>query len=60
MSYPEPRYLADTAASMLLLFAPGAPRERYFEGLAEIAAAGRRPDEAEWTEFVRRHDQFML
>lgn len=47
-------------ASMLLLFAPGAPRERYFEDLAEIVASGRELDEAEWTEFYREHDQFMV
>lgn len=27
---------ADTPASLLLLFAPGAPREGYFEGLAQL------------------------
>lgn len=47
-------------ASMLLLFAPGAPRESYFEGLAEIAASGRQLDPQEWTEFFRRHDQYMV
>ena len=29
------RNKADEPASMLMLFAPGAPREHYFEGLAE-------------------------
>jgi quercetin dioxygenase-like cupin family protein len=47
-------------ASMLLLFTPGAPREAYFEGLAEIAASGRQPSEEEMTEFYRQHDQFMV
>ena len=47
-------------ASMLLLFTPGAPREAYFEGLAEIAASGREPSAEEMTEFYRRHDQFMV
>ncbi|WP_131743326.1 cupin domain-containing protein [Actinomadura roseirufa] len=47
-------------ASMLLLFTPGAPREGYFEELAEIAASGRRPDEAEWEDIYRRHDQYMV
>ncbi len=32
---------ADEAASMLILFAPGPPRERYFEELASIFASGR-------------------
>lgn len=47
-------------ASMLLLFTPGAPREAYFEGLAELAAGGRRLSPEEMTEFLRRHDQYMV
>jgi len=45
-------------ATMLVLFAPGAPREGYFEELAEIAASGRQPSEAEWAELWARHDQY--
>ena len=45
---------------MLILFAPGAPRERYFEELAEIARSGRQLDRGEWTELYARHDQFMV
>ena len=45
-------------AEMLILFAPGAPREGYFEELAEIGASGRRLDDAEWTELYARHDQY--
>jgi mannose-6-phosphate isomerase-like protein (cupin superfamily) len=41
-------------ASMLLLFAPGAPREAYFEGLAE---GGERSEE-EWADFSLRHDTY--
>jgi mannose-6-phosphate isomerase-like protein (cupin superfamily) len=37
----------DTRASMLILVAPGAPRERYFDGLAEIVASGRQLGEEE-------------
>ena len=44
-------------ASMLLLFAPGAPREAYFEELAEIAASGRQLSEQQWGELLARHDQ---
>jgi mannose-6-phosphate isomerase-like protein (cupin superfamily) len=40
-------------ASMLLLFAPGAPREAYFEGLVEKAQLS---DE----DFFLRHDTFWL
>ncbi|WP_432924988.1 cupin domain-containing protein [Microbispora sp. CA-135349] len=47
-------------ASMLVLFAPGAPREAYFEELAEIVASGRQLTEEEWTDLYRRHDQYMV
>ncbi|AWS41736.1 cupin domain-containing protein [Streptosporangium sp. 'caverna'] len=46
-------------ASMLLHFAPGAPREGYFEGLAEFAVSGRPSDE-ELAAFYFRHDTFWL
>jgi mannose-6-phosphate isomerase-like protein (cupin superfamily) len=45
-------------ASMLILFAPGAPREGYFETLAEMATGGRQMSEEEWTEFCLRHDTY--
>jgi mannose-6-phosphate isomerase-like protein (cupin superfamily) len=47
-------------ASMLILFAPGPPRERYFQELAEISASGRRLTDEEWTELFARHDQYMV
>jgi uncharacterized RmlC-like cupin family protein len=47
-------------ASMLLLFASGALREAYFEGLAELAASGRELSDEERTEFLRRHDQYTV
>jgi mannose-6-phosphate isomerase-like protein (cupin superfamily) len=47
-------------ASILILFAPGAPRETYFEELAEVRRSGRRLSEAEWTELYARHDQYMV
>ncbi len=46
-------------ASMLILFAPGAPREGYFEGLAEIAQ-GKELSEPERAEFYLRHDNYWL
>ncbi|HEV8573119.1 MAG TPA: cupin domain-containing protein [Dehalococcoidia bacterium] len=46
-------------ASFLLLFTPGAPRESYFETLAEIAA-GRQFTPEDWTELYQRHDQYMV
>ncbi len=51
---------ADEAASMLILFAPGPPRERYFEELASIFASGRELSDQEWTELFARHDQYMV
>ncbi|OLT10900.1 cupin [Actinomadura sp. CNU-125] len=47
-------------ASMLLLFTPGAPREGYFEELADIAKTGRTLTDEEWTDLYLRHDQFMV
>jgi quercetin dioxygenase-like cupin family protein len=46
-------------ASMLLLFTPGAPREDYFETIAD---AGRREsmDQADRSEFFLRHDTFWV
>lgn len=46
-------------ASMLLHFAPGAPREGYFEGLASFAVSGRPSDE-ELADFYLRHDNHWL
>jgi mannose-6-phosphate isomerase-like protein (cupin superfamily) len=46
------------AASMLILFAPGAPREKYFIELAEIAESGRELADEEWVELWGRHDQY--
>lgn len=48
----------DQPSSMLILFAPGAPREQYFRQLAEIRDSGRKLSEDEWTEFLARHDQY--
>jgi len=46
-------------ASMLIHFAPGAPREGYFEGLARWATDGR-PSEADADAFYRAHDNLLL
>ena len=43
-------------ASMLIHFAPGAPREGYFEGLVGLAGLS----EEEKAEFFLRHDTFWL
>jgi mannose-6-phosphate isomerase-like protein (cupin superfamily) len=47
---------ADQPASILMLFAPGAPREAYFEGLADLA---EKTDE-ERREFFIRHDNYYV
>ena len=46
-------------ASMLLHFAPGAPREGYFEGLARFATEGR-PGPEELARFYADHDNYWL
>jgi mannose-6-phosphate isomerase-like protein (cupin superfamily) len=46
-------------ASMLLLFAPGAPREDYFETLADAARREAMTDD-ERAEFMLRHDTYWL
>lgn len=46
-------------ASMLIHFAPGAPREAYFEGLAPWAVEGR-PGKEEIEAFYREHDNTWL
>ncbi|CAM4148500.1 Quercetin 2,3-dioxygenase [Mycobacterium basiliense] len=47
---------ADEPASILILFAPGGPREAYFEGLAGL---GDMTDE-ERSEFFIRHDNYWV
>lgn len=46
-------------ASMLILFAPGAPREDYFETLGRVAD-GLTLSDQEKTEFYLRHDTHWL
>jgi mannose-6-phosphate isomerase-like protein (cupin superfamily) len=45
-------------AEMLLLFAPGAPRETYFEAVVERAASGHEYSDADRVKFLRNHDQY--
>jgi mannose-6-phosphate isomerase-like protein (cupin superfamily) len=44
-------------ASMLILFSPGIPREKYFQELAEITRSGRTLTDEEWADLFARHDQ---
>jgi len=47
-------------ASMLILFAPGAPREAYFEGLVEMAAGRWNPSQDELQAFFEEHDNIYV
>ncbi len=47
-------------ASMLILFAPGAPREDYFEGLVELGRRDQQPSPDEMAEFYLRHDNHWV
>ena len=49
---------SEAFASMLILFAPAPPRERYFEELAAVNASGRTLTRDEWIELWARHDQY--
>lgn len=51
---------SDAPASMLILFAPGAPREGYFEGLRDMGASGRRPTAEEYAAFCASHDTYFV
>jgi mannose-6-phosphate isomerase-like protein (cupin superfamily) len=51
---------SDATASMLLLFAPGIAREKYFEELSEIRHTGRQLTDEEWADLFARHDQVNL
>lgn len=50
------RNVADEPASILMLFAPGAPREHYFEGLAQL---GELSDD-ERREWFIKNDNFFV
>jgi mannose-6-phosphate isomerase-like protein (cupin superfamily) len=54
------RNASGESASMLILFAPGAPREGYFEGLADRALGRREFTPAEFLEFCHRHDNYFV
>ncbi len=43
---------------MLILFAPGPPREEYFQELAEIRSSGRTLTDEDWVALWARHDQY--
>jgi mannose-6-phosphate isomerase-like protein (cupin superfamily) len=47
-------------ASLLILFAPGAPREAYFRGLVEMAEGHWRPTHEELLAFLEEHDNIYV
>ena len=47
---------SDAAVSLLMLFAPGAPREAYFEGFAQLADLSDE-ERAEW--FIKNDNYFV-
>ena len=47
-------------ASLLILFAPGAPREAYFEGLVEMADGRWTPTHEELLAFCEEHDNIYV
>ena len=54
------RNSSDEPASMLILFAPGAPREPYFEGLADRVTGRRTFTPEQFTEFCEAHDNYFV
>jgi quercetin dioxygenase-like cupin family protein len=50
---------SDEPAAMLILFAPGLPREGYFQALAEIASGGQVSEE-EFAEICIRYDNYFV
>jgi mannose-6-phosphate isomerase-like protein (cupin superfamily) len=51
---------SDATAAMQIVYATGAPREKYYEETALIAESGRTLTTEEWTELYARHDQYMV
>ena len=47
-------------ASLLILFAPGAPREAYFEGLVAMAEGRWNPSHEELQAFLEEHDNLYI
>ncbi len=54
------RNVSPEPASMLIHFAPGAPREAYFRGLADLAEGRWQPSHEELVAFMEEHDNFYV
>jgi len=50
---------SDDPLAMLILFAPGAPREAFFEAAAELAS-GKEFTKEEWREICLSHDNIYI
>jgi mannose-6-phosphate isomerase-like protein (cupin superfamily) len=51
---------SEEPASMLIMFAPGAPREAYFRGLVDMAEGRWNPSRAELQAFFEEHDNIYV
>lgn len=51
---------SDEPSSMLILFAPGKARERFFTEMAELQASGRKLSSRQLADLYARHDQYMV
>ena len=49
----------DSVARFLIMFSPGGEREKYFEGLAAIAAEPGKPDRSRLVALMHEYDQFL-
>ena len=49
---------SDAPARMIILFAPGPPREEYFLELDAIRSSGRTLTDEDWIALWARHDQY--
>ncbi|WP_372734986.1 cupin domain-containing protein [Nocardioides sp.] len=54
------RNVSGEPASLLILFAPGAPREAYFEGLLAMAEGRWEPTHDELNAFLEEHDNIYV
>ena len=52
--------VVESPADLLTLFVPGIPREKFVLELLEMRQSGQQLTQEEWTEFYRRHDQYMV
>jgi len=54
------RATEDRPAEVLTIFCPGIAREQFVFELLEIGRSGEALSPEEWTDFYRRHDQYMV